>query len=80
MQLNSMLAGAGIFSPEDIAVLRKVFDATLLEGDTATDREARAAAIIRLYQHGIKTENALLKAIGYPPSPVVDFRNGRSAD
>lgn len=70
MPLNSMLAGAGIFSPEEIAILRNVFDATLLEADTVTDREARAAAIIRLYQNGIKTEDALFEALGYPVPPV----------
>lgn len=80
MQLDSVLAGAGIFSPEDIVVLRRVFEATRLEGDTATDREARAAAIIRLYQHGIKSEIALLKALGYPLPPVVDFREGRAVN
>jgi hypothetical protein len=68
MTLSSVLAGAGIFRPEEINLLYEVFDEMALEGDTDIDRETRAGSLVRLYQSGKRTRESLLLAMGYTAS------------
>ncbi|MHB2263615.1 hypothetical protein [Aliihoeflea sp. PC F10.4] len=53
------------FHPRDISLLKQVMAAAELDEDTPLDRDARAAALIRLFQSGIRTEAELLSALGY---------------
>jgi len=53
------------FHPRDIDLLKRVMLLAELDGDTPLDREARAAALIRLFQNGLRSESELLSALGY---------------
>lgn len=53
------------FRPRDIGLLKRVMLSAELDGDTPLDREARAAALIRLFQSGLRSESELLSALGY---------------
>jgi hypothetical protein len=65
MPLRSALANAGIFQPQDLALLSDVFSRMALEGDTDADRQWRAATLVRLYQSGATTVPQLTAAMGY---------------
>lgn len=79
MPLKSELQSAGILEPDDMALLQRVFEKTALEGDTDIDRETRAAALVRLFQSGANSEEALLQAMGYPLN-TQDQENRRHID
>lgn len=68
MPLRTAIAAAGILEPDDMAILTQVFETLALDTDTDIDREARAAALVRLYQSGVTTEEQLLEAAGHSPS------------
>lgn len=69
MSLNSALSGAGAFKPQEIVFLRTVLDQMTFENDTEVDRQTRAAALVRLYQSGIRTPQELFSSMGYAPVP-----------
>ena len=54
------LASAGIFRPEDIELLARVFASTSREGESDVDREGRAMRIIQLFQSGFRHEDELI--------------------
>lgn len=60
MPLENAFSGAGVFKPQDIAILHEVLQVMAHDKDTDVDRHSRAAALVRLYQSGVHTREALL--------------------
>lgn len=54
---------ASFLSPDDLALLSRVLERLHLSGDTALDREMRAATVFRLFQAGICDEEELVEAM-----------------
>lgn len=50
---------AGIMSPDELALMSRVFEATAVEGETEKQREARASRILGYYLAGIDDEAEL---------------------
>lgn len=59
MPMHEMLKNAGVFDPEEIDLLTRVYEATCRQFENNNDREQRAARIIANYQLGIRDEAEL---------------------
>ena len=53
-------------SPGDMTMLERVLAATTPPGASRSDREGRAAALVRLYQSGIAEERELVWHMQHP--------------
>lgn len=60
MPLRRYAQDAGIMDPEDVALLGRVFDRTVSEGESGEQREARASRIIGYFLAGITDESELI--------------------
>lgn len=59
MPLYRKAQEAGVFAPAQLALLSRVFDATSRDGESDTEREARASRILGYYLAGITDESEL---------------------
>ncbi|WP_379071719.1 hypothetical protein ACHMW4_30160 [Mesorhizobium sp. UC22_110] len=66
MPMRQLLEGAGVFQPEEVALLTRVFDATCRKFENVSDREQRASRIIANYQLGIRDEAELIELSRQP--------------
>jgi hypothetical protein len=64
--MRQMLERAGVFQPEEVALLIRVFDATSRKLENVSDREQRASRIIANYQLGIRDEAELIELSRQP--------------
>ena len=58
----------GYLSSKDLDMLTRVLEITSPEGASDNERQARAATLVRLFQAGFTTEEALIAEVGGPPS------------
>lgn len=65
MEIDKALTRSGVFNPADMSILRATFAKAHLPEDTPLDREMRAAALIRLFDSGVRCEEELLRALGF---------------
>ena len=56
----------GFLSSADLNLLSRVLKITTPEGVSEDERQARAATLVRLFQEGITTEEALVREVGGP--------------
>lgn len=63
MPIRRRAAQAGAIQPADLEMLGRVFDATGQPGETESQREERASAILRLFEKGTADEAALISLI-----------------
>jgi hypothetical protein len=61
MPIRKKAAEIGNFTPSQLILLGRVFDATKIEGETEAQREARASRIIANYLAGIVDEAELIE-------------------
>jgi hypothetical protein len=59
MPINRKAREMGVFSASEIALFRRVFDRSKVQGEKESDREARASRIIANYMAGIRDEDEL---------------------
>ncbi len=59
MPMRQMLQNAGVFDPEEIDLLNRVYEATCRQFENNSDRDQRASRIVSLYQSGIRDEAEL---------------------
>ncbi|PLP57542.1 hypothetical protein CYK37_20690 [Mesorhizobium loti] len=59
MPMDEMLKNSGVFDPEEIDLLTRVYEATCHQFENNSDREQRASRIIANYQSGIRGEAEL---------------------
>jgi len=60
MPIRRKAAEAGVSRPGDLGKLGRVFDATAVKGETAEERERRAANILRHFEDGLNDEATLI--------------------
>lgn len=65
MDISDIFRAAGILEAADLDLLQLVFEKTHLPEDTDLDRETRAAALIRIFSTGARSEDELLDSLGY---------------
>lgn len=53
-------------SPGDMTMLERVLKATTPPGASSSDREGRAAALVRLFQSGVVKEEELVREMWHP--------------
>jgi hypothetical protein len=58
----------GYLSSRDLDMLTRVLEMTSPEGASESERQARAATLVRLFQSGLTTEEALIAEVGRPSS------------
>lgn len=56
-------SAASFLDSEDLALLSRVLDRIGRRHDTAVDMEAQAAKLLRLFQAGLRDEEALIRAM-----------------
>ncbi|PLP58999.1 hypothetical protein CYK37_10845 [Mesorhizobium loti] len=66
MPMAQLLEAAGVFQPEEMALLTRVFVATCRKLENNCDREQRASRIIANYQLGIRDEAELIELSRQP--------------
>lgn len=54
-------------SPNDMTMLERVLAATTPSGASKSDREERAATLVRLFQSGVIKEDELAREMCHPP-------------
>jgi hypothetical protein len=59
MPVSRKAAELGAFSPEEVALFWRVYDATKMPGESEVQAEHRASRIIATYSAGITDENEL---------------------
>ena len=67
MVISRAASAAGVFEPEDLSVLQRVFDQACKERGYARhspEAEALAASIVSLFGNGIVNEGALYTELG----------------
>lgn len=66
MPMRQKLEEAGVFQPEEMDLLTRVFEATCPRFENVSDREQRASRIIANYQLGIHDEGELIELSRLP--------------
>lgn len=60
MPLERLASAAGVYRPEELKLLGRVFDRLVQPSDDAPKREALASRVIGYYLMGIKDEDELV--------------------
>ena len=66
MPIETTAVEAGVISPAELVFLNRIFHNSLVQGETARQREARASRILAYYTAGI-TDEAELSTLAKQP-------------
>jgi hypothetical protein len=69
MEAGMLSRSFDFLSPNDMTMLERVLAATLPPGASKSDREGRAAMLVRLFQSGVAKEEELAREMRHPHHP-----------